>query len=229
MEGKAKVFIICCNRLLRESIARILRQKTEFEIIAAQPLASATREQVADSGANVLVLDSLEFLLGNPKRSQEAPVLDRSLACVLVSMADDHSRFLTAIRRGARAYVLQDASASDVVSAIRAVADGQVVCPPGYTRVLFEFVATQTKELPSGRKRAKWGLTRREQELIPLIGRGLSNKEIANFLNLSEQTIKNHIHRILRKVGVPDRLSVFEACQMEVLSLGTKNAGHSAQ
>ena len=86
-----------------------------------------------------------------------------------------------------------------------------------------------TKELPNSRKRVKWGLTRREQELIPLIGRGLSNKEIANFLNLSEQTIKNHIHRILRKVGVPDRLSVFEACQMEALSLGTKNAGHSAQ
>jgi DNA-binding NarL/FixJ family response regulator len=46
-----------------------------------------------------------------------------------------------------------------------------------------------------------------------LIGRGLSNKEIANYLSLSEQTVKNHVHRILRKVGVSDRLSIYEVCQ----------------
>jgi DNA-binding NarL/FixJ family response regulator len=87
--------------------------------------------------------------------------------------------------------------------------------------VLFDFVAAQTKELPDGRKRAKWGLTRREQELVPLIGRGLSNKEIGNYLGVSEQTVKNHIHRILRKVGVSDRLSIFDACQTESWPLST--------
>jgi DNA-binding NarL/FixJ family response regulator len=62
-------------------------------------------------------------------------------------------------------------------------------------------------------------LTRREQQLIPFIGRGLSNKEIAGQFSLSEQTIKNHIHRIMRKVGVSDRLSVFEACETESPSI----------
>ena len=228
MDGKVKIFVVCCNRLLRESIARILRQKTEFEILAAQPLDSTFRDQLAESGADVLVLDSLDFLLGNLARTSEAPALRRSCACVLIAMADDPSRFLTAIRRGARGYVLQDASAADVVSAVRTVAEGQAVCPPGYTRVLFDFVAAHAKELPDGRKRAKWGLTRREQELVPLIGRGLSNKEIGNYLGVSEQTVKNHIHRILRKVGVSDRLSIFDACQTESSSLSTKNAGYSA-
>ena len=228
MDGKAKIFVVCCNRLLRESIARILRQKTEFDILAAQPLVSTFREQFAESGADVLVLDSLDFLLGNPGRTSEAPGFRSSFLCVLIAMADDPSRFLTAIRRGARGYVLQDASAADVVSAVRTVAEGQAVCPPGYTRVLFDFVAAQAKELPAGRKRAKWGLTRREQELVPLIGRGLSNKEIGNYLGVSEQTVKNHIHRILRKVGVSDRLSIFDACQTESSLLSTKNAGYSA-
>jgi DNA-binding NarL/FixJ family response regulator len=55
--------------------------------------------------------------------------------------------------------------------------------------------------------------------LVPLIGRGLTNKEIASQLNLSEQTVKNHTHRILRKVGVKDRLGILEACQVQVLGL----------
>jgi DNA-binding NarL/FixJ family response regulator len=227
MDGKAKVFIACCNRLLRESIARILRKKTSFEIAAAQPQIATFRDELVDSDSDVLVLDSLDFLLANPGRTSETPSFGRSLACVLIAMADDPSRFLTAIRRGARGYVLQDASAADVVSAVRTVAEGQVVCPPGYTRVLFDFVAAQSKELPDGRKRARWGLTRREQELVPLIGRGLSNKEIGNYLGVSEQTVKNHIHRILRKVGVSNRLSIFDACQTESSLLSTKDAGYS--
>ncbi len=228
MEGKAKVFIACCNRLLRESVARILGKKSDFEILAAQALGSTSWEDIADFGADVLVLDSLEFLLKNPASCSKTCALHRSSKCVLIAMEDDHNHFLMAVRRGARGYVLQDASAIDVVLAIRSVAEGHAVCPPHYAQVLFDFVATQTAELPNIQRRAQWGLTRREQQLIPLIGRGLSNKEIANHLNLSEQTVKNHIHRILRKVGVSDRLSVFEACQQQALALGTKPAGYPA-
>lgn len=115
----------------------------------------------------------------------------------------------------------------DVVSAIRAVAEGQAACPPRYARLLFDLVAVQAPELPNSRRHGQWGLTRREQQLIPLIGRGLSNKEIANHFTLSEQTVKNHIHRIMRKVGVSDRLSIFEACQVYLSDPSTKNAGYS--
>ena len=226
MGNKARVFVVCCNRLLRESIARILSKKTDMEIVASQALGSASRDDILASGTDILVLDSMQFLFGNPK-SPPTPPLSRSLACVLVAMENDHNRFLTAIRGGVRGYVLQEASASDVVAAIRTVAEGQVVCPSRYTEVLFDFVAAQAEELPNSQRRAKWGLTRREQQLIPLIGRGLSNKEIANHLSLSEQTVKNHIYRILRKVGVPNRLSVFEACQNQASSSSTKTAGYS--
>jgi DNA-binding NarL/FixJ family response regulator len=215
MEAKTKVFILCSNRLLRESIARILAKKADFEIVAAQAISLVTPDEIAESGADVLVLDSLEFLVADPAWCSRTLVFSCSLKCVLVAMEADSSRFLTAVRRGARGYVLQDASAADVVSAIRTVAEGQAVCPPAYAQVLFECIARQAEELPNSRKRAQWGLTRREQQLIPLIGQGLSNKEIANHLSLSEQTVKNHIHRILRKVGVPDRLSVLEAYRNE--------------
>jgi DNA-binding NarL/FixJ family response regulator len=225
MDRKAKVFILCCNRLLRESIARILSKKTDFEIVASEALGAVPCEQIMNSGADVLVLDSMEGLWGNTQASPTE--LSRSVMCVLVAMEDNHNRFLTAVRRGARGYVLQDASATDVVSAIRTVAEGSVACPPRYTQVLFDFIAAETEKLPNSRTQVRWGLTRREQQLIPLIGRGLSNKEIANHLSLSEQTIKNHIHRILRKVGVSDRLSVCDLCEPESLVVRTRNSGYS--
>jgi len=227
MEAKTKVFIVCANRLLRESLARILGKKPGLEIVATQAVDSTSPEEIVDSGAHVVVLDSLEFLLGNSRSSPETRSLARSLSFILVSMEDDHSRFLAAVRRGARGYVLQNASASDVVAAIRTVAEGEAVCPPGYARVLFDFVATQTDKLPNSRKRAKWGLTRREQQVIPFLDHGLTNKEIAGHLGLSEQTVKNHIHRILRKVGVSDRLSVVEAVRDEAVFPRSHRAEHS--
>src|SRR5580692_2455174 len=228
MGSRAKISILCVNRLLRESIARILTKRTEFEIVTAQMDSSAFCEQVLDSRADVLVLDSLDFLLSHSDLSSSAAAHNHSVKPVLIAMTDDRSSFLTAIRRGARGYVLQNASAVDVVSAVRAVAEGHAVCPPHYTEFLFDYVATQTTDLPNSQKRAEWGLTRREQQLVPLIGRGLSNKEIANHFSISEQTVKNHIHRILRKVGVEDRLSIYEVLQNEGGALVPAHAGHSA-
>jgi DNA-binding NarL/FixJ family response regulator len=228
MGSQPKVFILCVNRLLRESIARILTKRTDFEIVAAQVDNSTSCDQVRNSGAEVLVLDSLDFLLGEFGLAPAAGRHHQSVKSVLIAMTDDRSSFLTAIRRGARGYVLQNASAVDVVSAVRTVAEGHAVCPPHYTEILFDYVAAQAADLPNSRKQVQWGLTRREQQLIPLIGRGLSNKEIANHFSISEQTVKNHIHRILRKVGAVDRLSIYEVFHNEGNFARAVHAGHSA-
>ncbi|MGB0036218.1 MAG: response regulator transcription factor [Candidatus Acidiferrales bacterium] len=219
MEKKVGVLILCSNRLLREFLARTLSKKSDIRVVAAQPTSPARNDEFARSGADVLVLDSLQLLLEDEGCIQGKHAEDRSLKCVLVAMEDDSKQFLKAVRGGALGYVLQEASAVDVVAAVRAVAQGETFCPPHLCRVLFEYVASQAADLPSSRIRTRLGLTRREQQLIPLIGQGLTNKEIANHLNLSEQTIKNHLHRILRKVGVGDRLSVFEACQTQELGV----------
>jgi len=215
MADKAKVLVACCNRLLKESIARILSKKVDLEVIVAQMLPRLSREEFVDCPTDVLVLDSMELWAEMSAASSTVLGPDQLPRCVLVAMEDDRNRFLSAIRNGARGYVLQEASALEVVSAIRAVAEGQAVCPSRYTRILFDCVATQAGDVMEVSKRVPRGLTRREQQLIPLIGRRLSNKEIASRLNLSEQTVKNHIHRIMRKIDVTDRLSAFEACRDE--------------
>lgn len=227
-EATAKVLVFCRNRLLRESVGRIVAKKTGFEVTITDGFTSLTPVDIIKSGSDIIVLDSLEFLLSDWPSLSASPDLHHPINFVLIAMEDDHNRFLAAVRHGARGYVLQDASAADVVTAIRVVADGHAVCPPHYTRFLFDCVMKQLHELPNSRDHERWGLTRREQQLVPLIGRGLSNKEIANHFGLSEQTVKNHLHRILRKVGVSDRMSIYDACQNRSISSGTKDPRYLA-
>lgn len=218
MENRTRILVHCCNRLLRESVARILSKKTEFEVMVRQETGLCSKAGTAQAQADVVVIDSLQLLSEIAVLEPNQPRVRRS-KCVLVAMEDDQKSFLTAIRLGALGYVLQEASALEVVAAIRTVALGEGVCPARFARVLYDYFLARTNAAPNSHIRARLGLTRREQQLIPMIERGLTNKEIANQLNLSEQTVKNHIHRILRKVGATDRLSVGEAFQAEVMGL----------
>jgi two-component system, NarL family, response regulator DevR len=219
VDKKVEVLLYFQNRLVRESIARILEKKIDLQIVAAKPLTSVSEQEISQSSADVLVIDSLQFILEMAASIPRLGSKERPLGCVLVAMADEPKRFLMAVSRGVSGYVLQDASATDVTAAIRAVARGEAICPPHYTRLLFNYVAEMMSDVPSGRRRSTVGLTGREQELIPLIRRGLTNKEIASRLGLSEQTVKNHVHRILRKLGAEDRLEVSEACVTQMLAI----------
>ena len=216
MEGKIPVSILSSNRLLRESIARILTHTREFAVIAAEPPSFPSVLDLTGITPDVWVSDSLQCFVDSvfPHRTEHNN--GKPAACVLVAMQDDARQFLKAVRRGVLGYVLQEASAEDVIAAVRGVARGEAVCPAFLMRVLFDYVASRTSDLQI-RARRQFRLTRREQQLVPLVGRGLTNKEIAAELSVSEQTIKSHIHRILRKVGVEDRSGILDACEGEQL------------
>jgi DNA-binding NarL/FixJ family response regulator len=204
MGPAVRILVFCGNRLFQESITRILR-RTDLQVIASRPLAAVSVEDVVQTAADVLVCDSLRFVLEERKscRLDERP--ERLPKPVLVAMDDDPQSFLVAVQHGVLGYVLQEASAAEVVSAIRAVSEGEAVCPARFMRLLFDCVASQAREAKASPPDKRLRLTRREEQLIPLIHRGLTNKEIANQLNVSEQTVKSHVHRILRKAGAGDR------------------------
>ena len=220
MERKLSIFVLSSIRLLRESIEHMLRKKPDLDLKKAGSIRADSKDEVTASGAEILVTDSLQFILETKGwRATAFPTERGRIKVVLVAMDDDKKHFLSAVKQGVLGYVLQEAPAIEITNAIRAVARGGAICPPHFVRALFDYVASQSLDLPNARTRIQWGLSRREQQLIPLIGRGMTNKEIATQLSLSEQTVKNHVHRILRKVGVENRLGVFEACQPEARSL----------
>ncbi|HMD32255.1 MAG TPA: response regulator transcription factor [Candidatus Acidoferrales bacterium] len=171
------------------------------------------KSEIVASGVHVLLLDSMPLFLAEGDALQVLRSETPELKIVLMGMEDDDQAFLQSVRRGAIGFLLKEASAAEVVAAVRAVTSGEAVCPPRLCRVLFEYLSQQTHSLPSSRTHSQLGLTRREQQLVPLIVRGLSNKEIAARLNVSEQTVKNHVHRILHKVGADNRLGVVDVCR----------------
>jgi DNA-binding NarL/FixJ family response regulator len=205
--------VVSANRLLRESLARILNKRTDMWAQPSQEINDATAEGIRESEASILLFDSADAILSRDELVQEILGDGLRWKAVVIGMEADERIFLETVRRGVSGYLLKDASAVDIVDAVRTVARGEVVCPPSLCRILFRFVSRQVMPLPNQRVRDQIGLTRREQQLLPLIARGLTNKEIASNLNLSEQTVKNHIHHILSKVGAEDRLGVMEVCR----------------
>lgn len=213
MNHKVRVFIVSENRLVRESLSRVLSKRNDLEVFSSQESDVNALEHAIKAGAEVLILDTPDclFVQRDCEKSQDDAGLP--IKVLLVCMEEDERLFLRAIRAGVLGFIPKEASALDVVAAVRSLARGEAACPARLCKFLFDFVASQAVELPNGCAKVRLGLTRREQQLIPMIGRGLTNKEIASQLNLSEQTIKNHVHRILHKVGVENRLGILGALE----------------
>jgi DNA-binding NarL/FixJ family response regulator len=210
-----QVFILAENRLLREALARILNKKSDLRVVAAAAISSDIVRQIGESAPDVLLCDSSAVALSALQLVAEVRAVVPGLKVVMIGMDGNPERFLRAVRDGIVGYVLKDASAMEVAAAVRSVANDEAVCPSSLCRLLFQELAKPTAQpLTSFVLKNNLGLTRREQQLVQMISRGLTNKEIGSQLNLSEQTIKNHIHRMLRKVGANDRLGAVELCRL---------------
>jgi two-component system, NarL family, nitrate/nitrite response regulator NarL len=107
------------------------------------------------------------------------------------------------------------ACAKDGWEALEAVHAGKASCPSTLGGLLFNYFEREATSLPSGAVRQQLGLTRREQQLIPLIAGGPTNKEIANRFCLSEQTVKNHLCLMKHKVGADNQLGIVPTCHTQ--------------
>lgn len=210
LDSCATVYVLTENRLLREALSRILGKKPDIKIVGANAFKETTDKHIVELKPELLLSDgvilsaSRRALLSKLQSQMKGPRV------VLFGMEADRALFLSAVRSRVHGYVLKDASAGEVYSAVQLVAQGEVVCPPKCLPWLFEAVAEPPDLVPHLLRKRQLGLTLRQQQLILLISRGLTNKEIASQLSLSEQTIKNHVHRMLQKTGERDRLAIVE-------------------
>jgi len=207
-----RVFLLIENRLLREALTRLLRKRHEILIVGQGSRETVTPEVLMGSDPTVLALDfadphwlPVRFFSNHP-----CPAAGRFRA-LLVGMDCDSKEFLFAVRAGASGYMLKDASASEVVAAVRAVTRGEAICPTLLCATLFQWVSQLPEASSSEAASAPASLTLRQRQLVHLVAQGLTNKEIAAHLNLSEYTVRNHIHRILKQADVRTRREAVEA------------------
>jgi DNA-binding NarL/FixJ family response regulator len=216
--SRVTLFLLVQNRLLREALAKILSKKADITVAGSCALSSDSSTEIIAAAPDILVMDSFTTHLAHIAFVRKVRQSVSAMKLVMIGMDGDEHHFLQAVREGALGYVLKDASALEVVAAVRAVANGGAACDPRLCAYLFRFAA-EKNQMPNFHIRSKLGLTNRQQQLVGLISRGLTNKEIAAELQLAEYTIRNHIHRMLRKLGATHRLAVVDICRTEGASV----------
>jgi two-component system nitrate/nitrite response regulator NarL len=209
------VLVVSGNRLLREALARLLRKRVGIREVTSAPHSSDTVRQVVQAKADILLLDPVGVARAIPETVRQIKDEVPDAGVILFGMEPDLETFVSCVGAGIAGYVLKDASGRDLAQAVIAVANGLAVCPPDLCLGLFRVFARPRRCLPNLYVKSRLGLTNREEQLIDFIRSGSTNKEIAAELSLAEQTVKNHVHRILRKLGVSDRLTAVEIYQTE--------------
>jgi DNA-binding NarL/FixJ family response regulator len=200
-----RVYVVAENRLLRETLVRLFRKRNEITIAGDTCCSDSAIADMASAKSELLLLDCFN---SNSATDDWLADLQESLPeikIVLFGMDEDPGVFLRAVRLGIAGYVLKNASATDLLDAVRTVAQGEAACPTKFCKVLFKTVAAGAAEDKDGRATSQFELTQRQRQLMSLVAMGLSNKEIAANLNLSEFTVKNHIYRVMKQVDAQSR------------------------
>jgi len=205
-----RVVLLIENRLIREALSRLLRKRAEFQVVAVGGHNELKLNDLNADNCDVVAIDFFDPKLLPVQASSGFKGLP-DVKTVLIGMEADSDRFLEAVRSGVSGYLLKDASAAEVIAALRATHRGESVCPPKLCAHLFHWFAQASTQFSPGHPSARSGLTLRQRQLVDLMGHGLTNKEIAARLHLSEFTVRNHVHRILKQVDVGSRREAVDA------------------
>jgi len=209
---KIRVWVDAGNRVLLELLMSMLANHAGLEALAGTANEIFGVERILENSPDVLLLTSCGNLDRDISNIRKVRVAAPGVRIVMFGGTGVEREFLQYVRAGIRGYLLLGASAKDVWEALEAVHAGKASCPSTLCGLLFNYFEREATSLPSGAVRQQLGLTRREQQLVPLIAEGLTNKEIANRFCLSEQTVKNHLYRMKHKVGADNRLGIVQTC-----------------
>ena len=207
--SSVRIFLLLENRLLRETLARILRKRDDLQVVGSESKERCTPQLIRDSQCHVVVFDFLdpEWL----RLTRCADLQDQSVPrFLLIGMSGEFEQFLAAVDAGVTGYLLREASTEEVLMAVRLIARGSAVCSPVLCGCLFQYVSSMSKCRSAQTAVERPRLTLRQQHLTTLVAKGWTNKEIAAHLNLSEFTVKNHLHRIMKQVGATTRSQAVE-------------------
>jgi len=195
---KIRVLLADDHTLMRRGLRLIVEQQPDLVVVGE---AEDGRQAVALSASlkpNVSVLDIGMPNLNGIEAAKQITEGESAAAVVILSMHADETYILRALKAGARGYLLKDSAESDLVRAIRSVADGKSFFSPAVSKVLLEDYVKKLQR--TGSEDSYDLLTPREREILQLIAEGKSNKEVANLLHLSVYTVETHRANIMEKL-----------------------------
>lgn len=197
-----RVMIADDHPLFRDGMRGLLSTKPDIEVVGEARSGEEAVELASELRPDVILMDIKMPGVNGIEATRRILTEYPSIRVLVVTMFEDDASVFTAMRAGARGYVLKDADKDDVIGAIRAVGRGGAVFSPGVAARLTDFFTTAR---PAAPKEAFPTLTDREREMLHLMAKGASNAEISDLLSLSGKTVANYVSSILTKLQAADR------------------------
>ncbi|GAA0379956.1 response regulator transcription factor [Micromonospora fiedleri] len=202
-----KVLLVDDQAMVREGFGALLSAQEDMVVLAdaadGEQAVAAARRYDPDVVLMDIRMPTMDGLTATRRILEVPPGRHRPRVLILTTFDLDDYVF-EALRAGASGFLLKDAPAADLVHAVRVVAAGDALLAPSVTRRLIEDYASRARPRPA-RSDPINTLTQRETDVLRLVARGLSNREIATDLVLAEQTVKTHVSRMLTKLNLRDR------------------------
>jgi DNA-binding NarL/FixJ family response regulator len=205
-----RIVIVDDHALFRVGIRQILDRESDFDVVGEADDARSAVDAALETSPDVVLMD---LSLPSPGGIETTSRIKRELpstAIIVLAVEEDEDALFDAIKAGAAAFILKDVGPDDLLTIIRRVVNGEYLI----NDKVFSKPAVASRVLKEFRELAVYGqdaapifapLSPREVEILDNIAQGMTNKQVAYALSISEQTVKNHMSSILRKLSVNDR------------------------
>ena len=200
MSDAIRVLLVDDHAVVREGLSALIGTEPDLVVAGEAGDAPQARQLVESTPADVLLLDLVLHRGDGLEVLAAARRLQPGLRVLILTSFSDDDRVLRAVELGARGYLLKDSRADELLDAIRRVHRGQTVLAPSIAGAV---VGRLSRTGPA--EASEEALTERETEVLILIAGGLSNREIATDLTISERTVRAHVGNLLGKLGLSNR------------------------
>lgn len=195
-----RVLVVDDHKIVREGIVAMLKTQDDMDVVGEAENGDEAVKKVERLKPNVVLMDISMPGLNGIRATQAIKRDFPEINVVMLTMLDQEGYIYEAIKAGATGYLLKNTSVEDLVGTIRRVNEGHAsLYPEAQKQLLKEYVTMLKKNSET------YGLSKRELEILQKLANGMTNKEIAEELFISTQTVKTHIAHIFNKLGVKDR------------------------
>ncbi|MEO8594912.1 MAG: response regulator transcription factor [Candidatus Solibacter sp.] len=215
---KIRLVIADDHPIFRDGLCRLLAMEEDFDVVAQAQDGRQVLDVLQQHEPDILLLDLNMPGLDGLATLQRLQIAKSKTRVIVVTASDDKNEFVQAMKLGASGIVLKQTDTELLIRAIRKVHGGEIWLDSHTTAAVIRlFVPNDEVQQPSldsmpvappQRERERSPLSQREREIVALVAQGFKNKEMAEKMFISEQTVKNHLHNIFDKLGVRDRLEL---------------------
>jgi two-component system, NarL family, nitrate/nitrite response regulator NarL len=214
---KIRIVVADDHPIFRDGLCRLLALEEDFEVVAQAQDGRQVLEILQQLEPDILLLDLKMPGLDGLATLQRLQAARNKTRVIVLTASDDKNEFVQAMKLGTSGIVLKQTATELLIKSIRKVHAGEIWLDSHTTAaVIRQFVANEEAPAPAPppqaasapRDRERSPLSQREREIVALVAQGFKNKEMAEKMFISEQTVKNHLHNIFDKLGVSDRLEL---------------------